>query len=355
MCQIQDKDIRNVIKKYIDDSYLPVVILDANQSRLAESYLNKPGLENDRLFRSLTSEVQCWIATTVSTGVYYNSATTVQSAVLDRVWDFFSDVIFPGRKITKLKKEACKYISTAEREYHDYVLAHEESLNKVQAQIDVINRKKPLMKEYILQKVADRLSSLGIKSEVSDYPMESLDMRKFGLNEEFGDIRKTFQEIQTNTYTKFLENLPGVPFGFGSVVYVLVSSRIRQLEEQIIHINNITGLVFEKMRSDNQKVDNLYKALKNIAEIFTDITNRFIPTIEKILDLIRSKYHDTLSEIPDDVLCLLRSVTMILKALSEKSILPKTERDELIESTISTSNNISVEYEKLRKIMTDAA
>lgn len=211
------------------------------------------------------------------------------------------------------------------------------------------------MKEYILKKVAERLCSMGIESEVADYPMESLDMRKFGLNEEFNDIRKAFQEIQKNAYTEFLENLPAGPIGFGPIVYILVFSRIRQLEEQINHIKNMTGPIFEKMRSDNQKVYNLYNALKNIAEIFTDIANRLIPTIEKILDLIRTKYHNTLTEITDDVLCLLRSVTSILKALSEKCILPKTERDELIESTISTSNNVSVEYEKLRKTMAEAA
>ena len=355
MSAIQDKDIRNIVKKYIDDSYLPTVILNAAQSRLVESYLHKKGLENDRQFLNLTPEIQSWITTSVCTGLFYNSTTQIPSAILDRVWDFFSDILFPGKRLKKLKSDALMYISTAENEYKGYEDMHEELLILVQSQIDIINKRKPLMKEYILKKVADKLSSMGIKSEVSDYQMESFDTRKFGLNEEFNDIRKAFKDLQENAYIKLLENLPGGPFGVGPIVNILVYYRIRQLKDQIHNIKTMTGPVFEKMRSDNQKVDNLYKALKNIAEIFTDITSRFIPTIEKILALIKIKYHDTLSEIPHDVLCLLRTVTKILKDISEKCILPKAERDELIKSTISTSNNMSVEYEKLRKTMADAA
>ena len=38
MSAIQDNDIRNIIRKYIEDSYLPTVILNEDQSRLVESY-----------------------------------------------------------------------------------------------------------------------------------------------------------------------------------------------------------------------------------------------------------------------------------------------------------------------------
>ena len=355
MSAIQDNDIQNIIRKYIEDSYLPTVILNEDQSRLVESYINQEGLENDHQFNTLTPEVQRWITTSICTGVYHNSAIYTPSAILDKVWVFISDFLFPGRQLKKIKSEAREYISTAEREYNRYVTTHEDLLKQVQSQIDIINKRKPLMKEYILKKVAERLSSMGIKSEVADYPMESLDTRKFGLNDEFNDIRKAFQQIQENAYTKFLEKLPGGSFGMGPIVYILVLSRIREINEQIQNIKTLSGPIFEKMRSDNQKIESLYKALNNIAEIFTDINNRFIPAIEKILDLIRDKYHNTLSEIPYDILCLLRSITQILKSISEKCILPQAQRDELIESTISTSNNMSVEYENLRQIMANAA
>lgn len=355
MTAVQDNDIRRIIRNYIDDSYLPTVILNERESRLVEAYRGKSGVENDKMFTHLAPDVQSWIATSVCIGAYYNSAVKKPSDILDKTWNFISDIVFPGRHLKELKNQAKEYIATARKEYVDYKATHEKLLENVQSQIDIINKRKPLMKEYILKKVAERLSSMGIKSEVADYPMESLDTRKFGLNEEFNEICNEFKKLQENSYDKFLENLPAAPFAFGPIVYILVIKRIHQLENQIQKIETLTGLVFEKMRSDNHKVDNLYKALKNIAEIFTDITTKFIPAIEKILDIIAIKYHNSLADIPSDVLCLLRTVTKILKNISEKCILPRTDKDALIDSTISTSNNMSVEYEKLRKTMSDAA
>lgn len=354
MSAIQDKDIRNIVKKYINDSYLPTIILNASESRLVESYLNKEGLENDLQFKKLTAEIQSWVMTSVTTGLFYNRTTQKPSAILDRVWQFVSYILFPGRRLKHLKSDALVYIETAEREYAEYETGHEELLEQVQLEIDIINRHKTLMKEYILKRVAEKLSHMGIESEVADYQNEHLDTRKFGLNEEFKKIRAAFKNLQENTYSGLMESLSNGPFGGGPIVTILAHIRVRQLKGQIEGIKAMTRLVFEKMRSDNQKIENLYKAIKNIAEIFTDISNRFIPTVEKILEMINIKYHDNLSEIPSDVLCLLRSATKILKDISEKCILPKGDRDELINCTITTSNNMSVEHEKLRKTMSDA-
>ena len=351
MTAIKDKDIRDIIQRYISNSYQPTVILNATQSRLVESYRYKEGIENDRQFKNLTPEVKRWVETSICTGVYYNRSIPIPTPILDKVWNFISGIIFPGRELRKLKRDACEYFATAEREYKGFVSAHKKLLNQIQSQIDIINKRKPLMKDYILKKVAERLSSMGIESEVADYPLESLDLRKFYLNDEFNKIQISFRELQENSYTKFLENFPNI----NVLLPILVHRRIQKLEKQIQDIKTKTVLIFEKMRSDNQKLENLYRALKNIAEIFTDITCRFIPTIEEILDTIETKYHNTISEIPDDLLCLLRTITKILKYISEKCILPNKKRDELINSAISASNNVTVEYENLRRTMTDAA
>ena len=99
MSAIQDNDIRNIIRKYINDSYLPAVILNADQSRLVESYIDQEGLENDQLFNTLTPDVQRWITTSIYTGLYHNSAIYTPSAILDKVWVFISDFLFPGRQL----------------------------------------------------------------------------------------------------------------------------------------------------------------------------------------------------------------------------------------------------------------
>ena len=351
MNTIQDNDIRNIIRKFVGDSYLPAVILNDEQIHIVESYQNKEDLEKDSRFLNMTQEVQHWMLTSISTGVFANSSIEMPFNILDRVWNLVLDFLLPGRRLTKLKHEVQEYISIAETEYKNYVDTHEELLRKTQEQINTINKKKPLIKEYILKKVTERLTSMGIKSNVADYPMEYLDYRRFSLNEEFNDVKNAFKDLDENTYTKLLENLPAV----NPIVFILINSRYRQLEVQFDIIKTLTRPIFEKMRSDNNKVNNLYEALKNIAEIYTDITNRFIPTVEQILDLIKNKYHDKLSEIPDDVLCLLRTITKILKTISEKCILPNQAKEDIVESTITASNNMSVEYERLKETLASAA
>ena len=49
------------------------------------------------------------------------------------------------------------------------------------------------------------------------------------------------------------------------------------------------------MNSDNQKIKNLSIALNNIANIYTDINSKFIPTIENILNIISVKYNTSVN------------------------------------------------------------
>ena len=120
-------------------------------------------------------------------------------------------------------------------------------------------------------------------------------------------------------------------------------------------IQKQSRLVFEKMNSDNQKIKNLSIALNNIANIYTDINSKFIPTIENILNIISVKYYNNIKEIPDDLLYLLRTTTKFLKELAERRIIPKGNSSDIVDSVIEASNDISVTYENLRNEFYKAA
>lgn len=109
------------------------------------------------------------------------------------------------------------------------------------------------------------------------------------------------------------------------------------------------------MNSDNQKIKNLSIALNNIANIYTDINSKFIPTIENILNIISVKYYNNIKEIPDDLLYLLRTTTKFLKELAERRIIPKGNSSDIVDSVIEASNDISVTYENLRNEFYKAA
>ena len=133
-------------------------------------------------------------------------------------------------------------------------------------------------------------------------------------------------------------------------MYVLsaIFQKFSQIQKQ-------SRLVFEKMNSDNQKIKNLSIALNNIANIYTDINSKFIPTIENILDIISVKYYNNIKEIPDDLLYLLRTTTKFLKELAERRIIPKGNSSDIADSVIEASNDISVTYENLRNEFYKAA
>lgn len=126
-----------------------------------------------------------------------------------------------------------------------------------------------------------------------------------------------------------------------------MKKKIKQLEEKFSQIQKQSRLVFEKMNSDNQKIKNLSIALNNIANIYTDINSKFIPTIENILNIISVKYYNNIKEIPDDLLYLLRTTTKFLKELAERRIIPKGNSSDIVDSVIEASNDISVTYENL--------
>ncbi|MCE8637861.1 hypothetical protein [Bacteroides thetaiotaomicron] len=134
-----------------------------------------------------------------------------------------------------------------------------------------------------------------------------------------------------------------------------MKKKIKQLEEKFSQIQKQSRLVFEKMNSDNQKIKNLSIALNNIANIYTDINSKFIPTIENILDIISVKYYNNIKEIPDDLLYLLRTTTKFLKELAERRIIPKGNSSDIADSVIEASNDISVTYENLRNEFYKAA
>lgn len=107
------------------------------------------------------------------------------------------------------------------------------------------------MKDYILQKVVNKLCELGIDSQLGDYPMEFIDYRIFKMNEEFSYINKEFQLIQNDQYAQILEYIPMIPVFPYILTPILVKKKIKQLEEKFSQIQKQSRLVFEKMNSDN--------------------------------------------------------------------------------------------------------
>ena len=355
--KVQDSDIRNVIRTTVGTSYVPTIILNNENIKLLSKYDgNVDKLKKDELFLSQTVSVQNWILTSIGAGVYINSTPNIPYRILNAVWNVISDFIFPGKKIRKTIENIQQYIDTAKQEHTLYVQNHERYIKKVQEQIDIINKRKPVMKDYILQKVVIKLKELGIDSQLGDYPMESIDYRIFKLNQEFSYINTEFEKIKNDQYIRILGLMPNIPIGpFVLITPMLINKKLKELECKFSVMQKQTKIIFEKMNSDNTKVTNLSQALANIANIYTDVNSEFIPAIEKILILITQKFQNDYSKIPDEILCLLRTTTIFLKELAERRIIPQGDYVAVNDSVIEASNDISVTYEKIRNAFSEAA
>ena len=58
------------------------------------------------------------------------------SQILGAIWEFVSDIVFPGKRLARTKENIANYINTAKNEYNNYVIKHEQFIYDVQAQID---------------------------------------------------------------------------------------------------------------------------------------------------------------------------------------------------------------------------
>ena len=172
--------------------------------------------------------------------------------------------------------------------------------------------------------------------------------------------KNEFDKLEKQTFPffyqiPFLLKFPiGSPFGL-LFPYLISRKKTNEIKDKLSNLKKSTELAFEKMRSDNQKITNLSLALKNIANIYTDVNIHLIPTVEAILNDISVKYGNDYSKIPTDILIFLRTTTKILKELAEKRIIPKSSLENIANSVITASNNLSVEYENIKQAFSEAA
>lgn len=102
--KIQDSDIRNLIQKAVETSYVSTIVLDSKNIELISKYRDCVNdLTKDKEFLSCPFYVQNWILTSMVTSHYVNAETiNIHYRILDSFWSFFSDFIFPVKKLKKL-------------------------------------------------------------------------------------------------------------------------------------------------------------------------------------------------------------------------------------------------------------
>lgn len=250
-----------------------------------------------------------------------------------------------SNKIKELRAQLKSAYDQAVQEYNYYKSTHENLLHEAENCVDVINRKKILMKDYLLNELHTRLLRMGIQSTWKDAYIEHIDLRKFPINEQY-DVNK-LEEL------KFMKNFE-LSMGYYDRLLCMVNSPLfllpraylssihaKQLQESLNKLTTVHEDNTSRMDSDLRKLDKFKKALENVALIFTDILDCLMPIMKNLLTMLSNQYGNNLNRMPQEKMMALHRIKDILKAMSESVIIPKKDQTATIDSVIHYSNDLS--------------
>lgn len=292
---------------------------------------------------------------------YYNSATVemiapiIDKSFLKLVPQYIKSLVSSftkGQKLNETRAEFNKFIEKSKGNFECYKKLHESTLKDMVNDIDIINRQKTLMKDYLLHKLFKKLQEMGIETSFSDFTVEHIDLRNFPINENFnlvkGEILSSINETKS-TLDDVIALLNSIkPYSivllrfYNNKKIKKIENRLKELEEK--ESNNTT-----QMNSDMALLGELEYALRNISCIYKDVMDTLMPIMEELLADLAFKYNNDLSVMPRHKLEAIRNIKDILKDLSEVVILPqKSTIIEMEKDVVNFSNGLSNKHYDLK-------
>ena len=264
------------------------------------------------------------------------------SDMFSRLGDTFSALT--GYKKKEKAQKAYNSLLTSMKEIYDiYTTEHETLLKAIQKNIDEINKVKPILKGCILTKLSEKMNSIGIKSTISDYPMESIDFRAFTLKSEYDIISQKKLKIEESASDLFDYIIP-LPY-----LAIRNFKKAKELNEKMVNLNKEKKLITNKIEADLIRLEKLNLALENIARIYKEIKETFVPFLEEAINDIGQKYNNDYNQIPGDVLLALKTSSKVLKEIADKKILKENFSVVNVEHVVKYSNKMSMKYNKLKE------
>lgn len=270
------------------------------------------------------------------------------SDMFSRLGDFFS-ALTGYKKKEKAQKAYNSLLSSMKDIYDIYTTEHETLLKGIQKNIDEINKVKPILKDSILIKLSEKLNSMGIKSTISDYPMESIDFRAFALNSEYDLISQNKLKIEESASDLFDYIIP-LPY-----LAIRNFKKAKELNEKMANLNKEKKLITQKIEADLLRLEKLNLALNNIARIFKEIKETFVPFLEEAINDISLKYNNDYNQIPGEVLLAIKTSSKVLKEIADKKILKENFSVVNVAHVVKYSNKMSMNYNELKESILNIA
>lgn len=329
----------------IATSYIPKFFvseaIEVNKNQLAK-YIETEKIDisedvKEFLTRSLL-EKECLLYSMSLHSKYNNRFFEWFDNVTKWIWSFITSILGIDKR-KSAQKAYNNMVETLNKLFSDYKSEHESLLQGIQKSIDKINKKKPIIKDYILKKLSIKMKEMGMDSKLSDYPMEHIDLRQFPLKDEYNIIEQEKIKLEKETET-ILDYIPTLSF----LNYMKATKLLNKTNE----LTRKREFVRAKIQSDLKKLEQINAALDNIAKIFKEVDKIYIPLIERIIKDIESKWHNCYDNIPDAEIGFLYASSKILKGITEKRILKEGFGMKDAEPIVKYSNKLSRDFCELK-------
>ena len=253
------------------------------------------------------------------------------------------EAIVKKKALKEMSEKYQAFVNQTEKDFVFYKDEHEAYLQKSMDAVDGINRRKVVMKDYLLQELSDQLKRSGLNGSFEEPKIERLDPRAWPINEAY--------HLNVTSNKKFIDAswayLPLFVEGLGPITNRI---RIRKIRNALKQLQPVAELNLEQMLSDLLKLDLFSAALTNIDTIYKEVLDKLRPIMKTILKDLEDKYQGDVRRLPKDQADALYTIKTLLKDLAEITIVPRSDDTQDIYADVCQySNTLSERYNRIRE------
>lgn len=256
------------------------------------------------------------------------------------------EAIVKKKALKEMSEKYQAFVNQTEKDFVFYKDEHEAYLQKSMDAVDGINRRKVVMKDYLLQELSDQLKRSGLNGSFEEPKIERLDPRAWPINEAY--------HLNVTSNKKFIDaSVAYLPlFGVGGFLLVPITNRIRirKIRNALKQLQPVAELNLEQMLSDLLKLDLFSAALTNIDTIYKEVLDKLRPIMKTILKDLEDKYQGDVRRLPKNQADALYTIKSLFKDLAEITIVPHSDDTQDIYTDVCQySNTLSERYNRIRE------
>ena len=256
------------------------------------------------------------------------------------------EAIVKKKALKEMSEKYQAFVNQTEKDFVCYKDEHEAYLQKSMDAVDGINRRKVVMKDYLLQELSDQLKRSGLNGSFEEPKIERLDPRAWPINEAY--------HLNVTSNKKFIDaSVAYLPlFGVGGFLLVPITNRIRirKIRNALKQLQPVAELNLEQMLSDLLKLDLFSAALTNIDTIYKEVLDKLRPIMKTILKDLEDKYQGDVRRLPKNQADALYTIKSLFKDLAEITIVPHSDDTQDIYTDVCQySNTLSERYNRIRE------